>query len=79
MKKLSCFKKWLTRFLKPDRDTLLELGKDIRTLALTVIGAALIGLSVGAAAPMPYGLTLSVAAVVWLQGMLLTRLANMIK
>lgn len=80
MKKKSRMKKWLVRFRKPDKDTLLEMGKDIRTLALTVIGATLIGVVIDPKVmPIPFQLTLIFGVVLWVYGIILTRIANMIK
>lgn len=78
MKKVKCVRKWLVRFIKPDRDTLLEMGKDIRTLALSVIAATLVGLAVDTkSVPIPFEMTLTFGVIFWIYGIILTRIANM--
>lgn len=77
MKKFLRIKTWFVRLFSPDKKTLGAIGEDLRKVAVTAIGVGIVGLAVsGDTITVKVGLVLVIGVILWIYGIILTKVSN---
>jgi hypothetical protein len=79
MKKFLRIKTWFVRLFSPDKKTLGAIGEDLRKVAVTAIGVGgIVGLAVSGdtITVKEAGLVLVIGVILWIYGIILTKVSN---